>query len=224
MQKETYMGRTWIRSAEHLEEVCAAPVPEKKLPGKEWKPELPRIRGEAVHPAGRGEAHGRWVAECWWRSEETGFLGYYAKKSLWNGQLLEFRELAPGETAAVRRDPAGEARYLRMAAQAVMAGPPEPEASRQLEDLWLTLAPEDLKAWEPEPRKKQEPVPRALLESWNWEKLKKLLLARYDTTEEEIRDYEEYRASGTEERYVPLRYREECRAKGMRFWRDGHDR
>lgn len=59
---------------------------------------LPRFQLETnrVMDGSKAKEVHRWVVECWWRSTETGTLGYFVKIDPLTKSVREFREL-PGD-------------------------------------------------------------------------------------------------------------------------------
>lgn len=227
--KTDYAREMKITSAQALLDACRAPGAVEIAIPEGWTLQLPRVYLHQERELWQTEAAAKshWAAQCWWRSEQDGHVGYYARVNLRNGMLMELRELAPGAATFPEERPEAAAAYLDACVQALSDSSAGWQESQQLQQLWEAAAAEDLKNLSRE--KEQEPgfqdyyLPREILEYWNWEKLKTLLLQRYKTTEEDILDYAEYKYSDSKLRYVPLRYREECRAKGIRFWGDGND-
>lgn len=101
------------------------------------------------------------------------------------------------------------------------------EAAAALDLLWQASVPDALRETAVVERKEETLetilLPLDALTYWNWEKLKPLLLKRYDTTVEDILDYFQYLDSDSDEPYVEPKMREDARKTGMRFWRDGYD-
>lgn len=194
-----------------------------------WERLLPRLRMEV-----QGDTSGskqseksQFFLEGWWRRRSDGVLGYYAKINLHTGMVKEFRELS-GDTAVIGElDSDTQMNYLRQCAAVLNDCLPSKETVVALDLLWQAAVPERLREFAMEERTEQSIstylLPLESLTCWNWDKMKKLLLKRYDTTVEDILDYIEYKESGSNEFYVEPKLRDLAREKGMRFWRDGHD-
>lgn len=190
---------------------------------------LPRFQLETLrtkYGLDRKEIH-RWVADCWWRSAETGALGYFVKIDLLAKNVLEFRELPGDITVHGMRISGAEMTYLDQGTAAWQAGNESPETADKLDELWKSLVPEKL--WEYALRK-EEPhtigsylLPVESLSCWTWEALRDMLLKREDTTIEEILDYIEYKKSGSDKRYISPKNRSQAKNNGMKFWRDEDD-
>ena len=194
-----------------------------------WQQLLPRVRMEVkdVVSNQRVVSEKLWFVESWWRSDENGALGYYVKINLETGMVKEFRELAGDTVVSDLRDFAVEEAYLQKCADTVNDIFSEKEEADVLDILWQAAVPRELRDLalqkQPEQNIGSYLLPLESLTCWNWEKLKELLLKRYDTTVEDILDYLEYQHSESEELYIAPRHREEARKQGLRFWRDGHD-
>lgn len=167
------------------------------------------------------------MADCWWRSAETGALGYFVKIDLLAKSVLEFRELPGDITVHGMRISGAEMTYLDQGTAAWQAGNESPETADKLDELWKSLVPEKL--WEYALRK-EEPhtigsylLPVESLTCWTWETLRDMLLKREGTTVERILDYIEYQKSGSDKLYIAPEHRAEAKARGMKFWRDEDD-
>lgn len=165
--------------------------------------------------------------EGWWRCCSSGALGYYAQINLHTGMVKEFRELPGNITIIGSPNSDAEMNYLQRCVEVLSGGIPSKEMAVALDCLWQAAVPKGLKEFAMEERTEQISgtylLPLESLTYWNWDKMKELLLKRYDTTVEDILDYIEYKNSGSDEFYVEPKLRDLAREKGMRFWRDGHD-
>lgn len=218
-----------IASGEDILDVCGNHEWIRYAVPDGWELLLPRVRMEAADVVSGSKLCEKNLCflEGWWRSARDGTLGYYAKINLQTGMVKEFRELS-GDVAVIGEgDSDAERNYLRQCAAALKQGLPGKEAVAALELLWLEAVPSGLRELAMKEREEQTIgtylLPLESLTFWNWEKMKDLLLKRYDTTVEEILDYIEYKKSGSDERYIEPRHRNLAREKGIRFWRDGRD-
>lgn len=195
----------------------------------EWELLLPRVRLEVKKVVSGSEIIAKFLyfLEGWWRHSGDGMLGYYAKINLETGMVKEFREL-PGDTGI--RDEhncTAEKTYLQQCVEALNDGFPDKETIAALDTLWQAAAPKELREFAESVPKRQTNdtflLPLESLTCWNWEKMRDLLLKRYDTTVEDILDFIEYKKSGSRELYVAPKRRASARENGLRFWRDGYD-
>lgn len=190
---------------------------------------LPRFRQETQRVMDGTESREihRWVVECWWRSAQKGTLGYFVKIDLLSKSVQEFRELSGDVTVSGITISDAEMAYLDQGPAAWQAGNESPETAGELDDLWDSLAPDELREYVS--RKKEDHtitsymLPVESLTYWNWEKLRDMLLKRENTTIERILDYLEYKKSGSDKLYIAPEQRAEAKARGMKFWRDEDD-
>lgn len=194
-----------------------------------WELLLPRLRVEVQTVASGSKIieNPQYFLEGWWRCCSDGALGYYAKINIHTGMVKEFREL-PGNIAVIgERNSNAEVNYLQRCVVVIKEGFSNKDAAAAMDALWQATVPEEL--LQLAMKKREEPaigtylLPLEALTCWNWDKLKELLLKRYDTTVEDILDYIEYKKTGSDEFYVEPKLRDLAREKGMRFWRDGYD-
>lgn len=218
-----------ITSGADLLDVCQNHDIIRQLIQEGFELQLPRVRTETevVMPGNKPTERRLWFAECWWRCGETQTLGYYAKINLETGMLKEFRELSGEMFVPAGCNTRDQLCYLERCAEVIQDIPSGKERSDELDFLWQEAAGESLRKAvfqkDAEQNNGEYLLPLDSLTNWNWEKMKDLLLKRYDTSVEEIRDYREYLDSESEEQYIPPKYRAEAKEKGMRFWRDGND-
>lgn len=212
-----YAKKLSFSSAKAIAEVFSSVEWLSSAMGEGWSQMLPRVRRE----------ENQWFAEGWWRSSADGTLGYYTKINLQTGMVKEFRELSQDIKVAAEGDPAAQEQYLAQCVTVLNDAAVSVEAVAALDLLWQASVPDALRDTAVVERKEETLetilLPLDALTYWNWEKLKPLLLKRYDTTVEDILDYFEYLDSDSEELYVEPKKREEARKAGIRFWRDGYD-
>ena len=190
---------------------------------------LPRFRQETQRVMDGTESREihRWVVECWWRSAQKGTLGYFVKIDLLSKSVQEFRELPGDVTVSGITISDAEMAYLDQGPAAWQAGNESPETAGEHDDLWDSLAPDELREYAS--RKKEDHtiasymLPVESLTYWNWEALRDMLLKRENTTIERILDYIEYKKSGSDKLYIDPEQRAEAKARGMKFWRDEDD-
>lgn len=214
---QDYAVKMSFPSAKEIWEVFGAAQWISSAMGEGWEQLLPRVCAEG----------NQWFAEGWWRSLEDGTLGYYAKINMQTGMVKEFRELSQDTRIDTAGDPAAREQYLTRCVAAVKDAAVTRKAAEELDLLWQAAVPAALREIAQAQRKEKKPekslMPLEALTYWNWERLKQLLLKRYNTTVEDVLDYEEYLDSESKERYIEPKMREEARKKGLRFWRDGYD-
>jgi len=220
MDRNTYAGkRTMLTSVEKLLEVCNQPSPARQLDPAEWELTLPRIRledGKEDWDWNR-DRPARWVAECWWRSVANGSLGCYAKRDLVTLQLREFRELPQEKPCFAERDLNAQRNYLEQAVKLLNSGTADMEEAQALDELWKRLAPAD--TLPPVTRMRQDTflIPEKTLEYWDWEKIRDLLLKRWDTTVEELR----VRMAARDSEEAGMESQEENKLGGGEYDRNG---
>lgn len=190
---------------------------------------LPRFQLDAhsVIDGAKAKEVYRWVVECWWRSTERGTLDYFVKIDLLDKSVREFREL-PGDVIVPGMNIlAVEMAYLDHYGMSWEICPKSREAADILDELWKARVPEELREYAL--RKEEDRtigsylLPVESLSCWNWEILRDMLLKRENTTIERIRDYIEYKQSGSDKLYIAPEQRAEAKARGMKFWRDEDD-
>lgn len=190
---------------------------------------LPRFRLEthSVMDGSKAREVHRWVVECWWRSTEKGTLGYFLKIDLLTKSVWEFREL-PGDVIVPGMNIlAVEMAYLDHYRMSWEIGPKSREAADILDELWKARVPEELRKYVLQNQEEHTIgsylLPVESLSCWNWETLRDMLLKRENTTIERIRDYIEYKKSGSDKLYIAPEQRAEAKARGMKYWRDDDD-
>lgn len=190
---------------------------------------LPRFRLETKRAMDGGKANElhHWGVECWWRSTETGTLGYFVKIDLLTKSVREFREL-PGDVAVPGMNfGAAEMAYLDHFGISWKIGPKSKEAADILDELWKARVPEELREYALQNQEEHTIgsylLPVDSLSCWNWETLRDMLLKREGTTVERILDYIEYKKSGSDKLYIAPEQRAEAKERGMKFWRDEDD-
>lgn len=212
-----YATKMSFSSAKEIREVFYSAEWVSATMGMGWEQMLPRIKRE----------ENQWFAECWWRSFEDGTLGYYAKINMQTGMVKEFRELSQDIKVAAKGDIAAQEQYLAQCVAVLNDVTASMKTATALDLLWQAAVPDALRETAVVERNEETLetilLPLDTVTYWNWEKLKPLLLKRYDTTVEDILDYLEYLDSDSEELYVEPKKREEARKMGVRFWRDGYD-
>ena len=195
----------------------------------EWELLLPRVTMEVKSVVSGSEIIDKSLcfSEGWWRHRKDGVLGYYAKINLQTGMVKEFRELPDDTCVCDEHNCAAETIYLQQCVEALKEGDPDEEAIAALDTLWQAAVSQGMRELAERVPERQTIgtylLPLESLTFWNWEKMRDLLLKRYDTTVENILDYIEYKKSGSDARYVEPRLRDLAREKGLRFWRDGYD-
>lgn len=184
----------------------------------EWELMLPRVQLEfRTAGIGANDVAGQFFLEGWWRNRADAVLGYYAKINLRTGMMKAFREL-PGDTRVEdTRDYQAEDRCLQECMYLMRNCVPCEGVSEELKLRWNKAAPKALREYANTMQKKdlmhEYLLPLESLTCWNWEKMRNLLLKRYDTTVEDIQNRMERRENG----------RMRAEEIGMRFWRDEHD-
>jgi hypothetical protein len=97
----------------------------------------------------------------------------------------------------------------------------------ELDEVWKSLVPKELREYALQKKEARTIesylIPVETLAQWNWETLRDLLLKREDTTLEDLRDYIEYKDSGSNKRYIAPKDRAQAKAWGIQFWRDDDD-
>lgn len=201
------------------------PVVRYAIP-KRYEMLLPRFRLEHTGPS-YSTKQPRWVVECWWRSISDGALGYYVKIDLVTRSVWEFRELPGDITVPAMSISNAEMSYLDQCATPWKIEPDAAERAAELDEMWQSLVPAQLKEYAFLERTEQTVesylLPVESLTFWNWETLRDLLLKRENTTVAALQDYAEYKYSGSDKRYIAPEHRAEAKALGLRFWRDEDD-
>lgn len=212
-----------------LLEMCRSHETVRQLIPDGFELMLPRFRVEAVELMVREKnsiSYERTV-ECWWRSAETGALGYYVVLDLPAAMIREFRELPGDVTVPEMQYSDAEMSYLNQIANLWNPIPESGEKADALDVLWQSLVPESLRDYAFKKREEQTIssylLPVESLACWNWEKLRDLLLKRENTSIERILDYIEYQKSGADKLYIAPEDRADAKARGMKFWRDEDD-
>lgn len=225
-EKREYGKQIRIGSGTQLLEICKNQEIVRQTVPENFEMLLPRVMREPrVTQWGQiSEEEKVWFAECWWRSAETGVLGYYTKINLETGMLKVFRELPGDQKIVCCGDPQAWTGYLESCVEQMTCDNMDPDT---LNVLWAKAAgpclPEVVCPAGSEQKEEEYFLPLEVLTQWNWEKVKPLMLERYDTTVEEILDYAAYLDSESELRYIPPKYRAEAKEKGLRFWENEHD-
>lgn len=185
----------------------------------EWELMLPRVQLE-FRTAGidaNDFAGVQFFLEGWWRSRADGVLGYYAKINLRTGMMKAFRELPGDIRVEDARNYEAEANCLQECLYLMRNCVPCDGLREELELQWNRAAPKALREYANTMLAKdllhEYLLPLESLTCWDWEKMRDLLLKRYDTTAEDIQNRMERRENG----------RMRAEEIGMRFWRDEHD-
>lgn len=160
------------------------------------------------------------VFSSFWRvggEAADGVLGYYAKINLRTGMMKAFRELPGDIRVEDARNYEAEANCLQECLYLMRNCVPCDGLREELELQWNRAAPKALREYANTMLAKdllhEYLLPLESLTCWDWEKMRDLLLKRYDTTAEDIQNRMERRENG----------RMRAEEIGMRFWRDEHD-
>lgn len=218
-----YAVREPIGSAEELLAVIEKhPAVAAAVPREGWVLQLPLVYRKELKSEQYLCESSRlcWIGRCWWRSEQDGYLGYYAKVNLSERMLMEFRTLPKTEGSEEPRDPEGERVYLNTCVRALEGF--RGEESQSLKEMWELLVSQDLRQAAGQlprkPRFYEYHLPAEAITRWDWETLLEVSLKRYRTTREELEDYIAYRESGSELPWLPLQERAGAKAQGIPVW------
>lgn len=194
----------------------------------EWELMLPRVQLEFsnVGVDSNPVAGIQFFLEGWWRNRADGVLGYYAKVNLQTGMTKAFRELPGDIRVEGARNYEAEANCLQECLYLMRNCVPCDGVREELELQWNKAAPKALREYANTKQEKdlmhEYLLPLESLTCWDWEKMRDLLLKRYDTTVEDIQNRMERRENNSDVFSTP-KFRNSAEEIGMRFWRDEHD-